>query len=115
MDARVRCQGAAAFGQRGSPQVLQFVQRRELGLEILLQRALGVRGAIALGNIEPERRDRGNHHHHRRRKSSPKSRDSVSTAFACFDHGKSTRIVSPLFSSTGFSSVVLLSVHALSV
>ncbi len=115
VDAGIRRQRATTLGQRGPAQVLQFMQRGELGLEILLQRALGVGRDISLGRIQAQRRDRGDHDHHRGRKPCPEPCDFASMTFACFDHGKSTRIVSPLFSATGFASVVLLSIHALSV
>src|SRR5712691_9874703 len=115
MDARFRRERAATFDQRGAPQLLQFVQRRKFGLKILLQRALGICRDIALGKIKTQGRYARNDQHHRRGEPRPETRWPAFFFTPRPDHGKSRCTVAPLFSSTGFSSVVLLSIHALSV
>ena len=96
-------------------QLLDFVQPRKLGLKILPRIALCARRDGTLSQIKSENRQRGNHQHHRGQQFRPETHHA---AFACLDrriHGKSTCSVAPLFRSTLFSRVVLLSIHALSV
>src|SRR5947208_475114 len=107
MDTRFRRELAATFGQRGAPQFLQFVERRKLSLKILLQGALGICRDIALGKIKTQGHYRRNDQHHRRGKLRPEPCYSPFFSAARPDHGKSRCTVEPLFSSTGFSSVVL--------
>ena len=63
MNPRLPCEGIAAVREGGVAQFLEFVHRRELGLERFLQVSFRVRGDPALCKIEPERSQRCHDHH----------------------------------------------------
>ncbi len=114
VNARPADERAAAFGERRVANLLHAVQRRERGLEIALQIALGLDRDFFLREIKPERGDRHDHQRHRHEQLRTKARDAGAVRVGRRDHGRSTCSVAPLFSSSAFSSVVFVLSHALS-
>src|SRR5215510_4096149 len=115
MNPRLRCEFVAAVRERGVTQFLEFVYRGKLRLECLLQVSLRVRGDPALCKIKSESSQRCDDHHDRGKQSGAKASYLFVSRFTRGSHGKSTCSVWPSFKSTGFSRVVLLSIHAFSV
>ena len=105
----------AAIGQRSVAKFLEAVHRRKFGLKTLLQIAFCVGGHLLLCQIKAETSQRCYDDHHGGKQLSAKARDAFVSRLLRGTHGKSTWSVWPLFNSTGFSRVVLLSIHALSV
>ena len=68
VDARLRHQRAAAFGQRGVAQLLHVVERGQVGLEIALQIALEIRHRVSLRQIKARPSEPRHHEHHRDQK-----------------------------------------------
>src|SRR5882762_9712991 len=115
MNPRFPCECIAAVREGGVAQFLEFVHRRKLCLERFLQVSFCVRGDSALRKIEPERSQRCHNHHDGREQSGAKTPHLFVSRFIRGPHGNSTCSVWPSFNSTGFSRVVLLSIHAFSV
>src|SRR4030095_84987 len=115
MNPRLRRERVAAVRERGVAQFLEFVHRRKLGLERLLQVSLRVRGDPALCQIKAERSQRCYDHHDRGEQSGAKAPYLSVSRFTRGSHGKSTCSGWPSPNFTGFSRVVLLSIHAFSV
>src|SRR5436305_12381279 len=114
MNPRFSCQCIAPVRKGSVAQFLEFVNRRQLGLERLLQIAFRVRSDPALGKIKSERRQRCHDDHDGGKQSGAKAPYLIVSRFIWDSHGSSTCSVWPSRSSTGFSRVVLLSTHALS-
>ncbi len=115
MDPRLGGERIAAIGQRCVTQFLELVQRGKFSLKSLLQISFGIGRDLALREIETERRQGCDNDHHRGEQPSAKARYLFVSRLVRGAHGKSTRSVCPFFKSTGFSRVVLLSIHALTV
>src|ERR1043166_2146329 len=91
------------------------MQRRKFSLKILLQISLRIGGDFALRQIKTKSGQRCHDDHHRGEQASSKARYTFVPRLDRGVHGKSTCSVWPLLNSTGFSRVVLLSIHAFSV
>src|SRR5262245_53018288 len=105
----------AAFRQSCMAKFFELVQRRNFGLEILLQISFRVGRDFALCQIEAKGSQRCHDNHYRGEQPRSKACYTFVSSLDRRSHGKSTCSVSPSFNSTGFSSVVLLSIQAFSV
>src|SRR5438552_3233687 len=92
-----------------------FVQRRKFTLKNRLHISLCIGRDLALCQIKTESGQRCYDEHHGGKQSGAKARYAFVSRWNSRAHGKSTWSVWPLFNSTGFSRVVLLSIHALRV
>ena len=108
-------QRVATIRQSTVAKLLKFVQGRKFILKNLLQVSFCISGDFALRQIKTESGQRRDNDHHRGEQSSAKARYAFIPCFNGGAHGKSTCSVWPFFTSTAFSLVVLLSIHAFSV
>src|SRR5439155_20203600 len=105
----------ATIGQSRLTQPLELLRRREFRLKDRIQISLCTGRHLAQCQIKPETAQRFDDDHNGDNQSSAKARYAFVSRLLRGTHGKSTWNVSPFFNSTGFSRVVLLSIHAFSV
>src|SRR5262249_2956338 len=115
MNPRLARQRVATIRQSSVAKLLEFVQGGKFILKNLLQVSFCISGDFALRQVKTESGQRRDDHHHRCEQSSPKARYAFISCFNGGAHGKSTCSVWPFFTSTAFSLVFLLSIHAFSV
>src|SRR4030095_2222702 len=115
MNPRLCCEFATAVRERGVAQFLEFIHRRKLGLKRLVQVSVRIRGDLELCKIKAESSHCCYDHHDRGEQPGAKTPYFFISRFTLGFHGKSTCSVWPFLNSTGFSRVVLLSIHAFSV
>ena len=115
VDAWLAHEHAAQLGERSVADVAHRADEAQIGGERDLQIVLRLGGDFALDDGQPGHRECHDHERHARKELHAECRDSPIRPGGRRDHGKSTRTVAPDFSSTGRSSVVLLSIHAFSL
>ena len=110
MNARLSRQKAGAFQQRRVPHFPGAVQGGDLPFERHLQLLPNIRSDLVLGDPQGESGHRADHQHHPDEQAQAEAGDARRGV-----HGKFSLVVLPAARVTDFSSVVRLSIHALSL